>query len=541
MQFRYTFLRIATLLASSMLVVACASAPVPQPTSGSASPAKSGVQTPAATSAPAAAAAAAPAAKQEIVIVQGADPETLDPQATTTRSTLNVSGAICEPLVKVAFADSGASSVAGVLATSWKLLNDTTWQFKLRENVKFSNGEPFDANAVKYSMDRIMDASNKWPSLKYVANIDRVDVVDKSTVNMVTKAPAPLLPLDLTQVYMVPSKYTAEVGKQTFANKPIGTGPFKLVEWVKDDHVTLEQNPDYWGGKPKLTKVTFKPVPEASTRTAAIITHQADVVIPLQISDINQVQQSSGLKVEKSPTLRLMYVVLDQASNDIMKNTKVRQALNYAVDKDAIVEHIFQGYGKKLQGQGLTPEFYGFNPDLQAYPYDPAKAKQLLAEAGYPDGFSATMWSPRGRYPLDFETAQAVAGQLEKVGVKVTVKPLEWAVYIQDFSNKKLTPMLFAAWGTYPDADPMFDAFLKGGVYSYADLPAFDKLVRDARSTMDEKKRQQMLQEAAKLQHDEALAIFLHQLVNIYAINDRVQGFKLLPNEAIELQDVYMK
>lgn len=525
-----------------LFAAACAPTPLAVPTTAPVAP---GAPTavPGATNAPSAAATAAPkpAANQQIVIVQGSDPETLDCQATTTRSTMNVCGAINEPLMKVAFSPSGASSVVPVLATSWKLVNDTTWQVKLRDNVKFSNGEPFDADAVKYSMDRIMNKDNKWPSFKYVSTIDHVEVVDKTTVNFITKAPDPLFPMNTTMVYMVPPKYTAQVGNQGFANKPIGTGPFKLVEWVKDDHLTLQANTDYWGNKPKLTQVTFKPIPEAATRTAAIKTGQADMVTPLSISDIASLQQSEGVRVVQAPTLRVMYVVLDQANNDIMKNTKVRQALNYAIDKDAIVKDLFQGYGIKLKGEGLSPEFYGYNPDLEPYPYDPVKAKQLLTEAGYPNGFSVTMWSPRGRYPLDYETAQAVAGQLDKVGVKVDVKPLEWAVYIQNLTNKKLTPMVFAAWGTYPDADPMFDAFLKGGVYSYTNEPDFDKLVLDARSTMDPQKRLSLLQQAAKVQHDEAFVIFLHQLQNIYAVSTRVEGVTMLPNEAIEFQDAYVK
>ncbi len=491
---------------------------------------------------PAAAPTTAPEVKQEIVIVQSADPETLDPQGTTSRSmTMNVSGAICEPLTKVAFTDAGSSSVAPVLAVSWKLIDDTTWQFKLRENVKFSNGEPFDADAVKFSMARIMDAANKWPSIKYVSKIKRVDVVDKLTVNFITTAPTPLLPLDMTMVFMVPPKYTAEAGNQTFANKPIGTGPFTLVEWVKDDHVTLQANPTYWAGKPKLSKVTFKPVPEASTRTAAIRTGTADVVKDLQISDIETVKQNTNVTVKADPNLRLYYVLLDQAADPIMKDVKVRQALNYAIDKDAIVTSLFQGYGTKLQGQGLMTQFFGFNPNIQAFPYDPAKAKQLLAEAGYPNGFSANLTASRGRYPLDFETAQAVAGQLDKIGVKVTVTAMEYAAYMKAFTEKKGTPMLLAGWGTYPDADAMFDALLKGSLYSYTNIPEFDQLVIQSRSTMDLTKRQELLQKAAQVEHDQAMAIFLHQIRNIYAFGNRVQGFKLLPNEAFELQDVWVK
>ncbi len=548
----YAVGRLGSLIVAMALFAGCAPAAAPSsaPTSKPAAPATAAPAAPApaakATTAPAAQApAAAPAqpaaaGKQELTIVQGADPETLDPQAGSTRSALNVSGAVAETMVKIAFTESGPTP-APVLATSWRQVNETTWEFKLRENVKFSNGEPFDAETVKYSIGRIQDPAEKSRSFKYAASVERVEVVNPTTVNLITKAPAPLIPLDMSQVYLVPPKYTAQVGSQEFANKPIGTGPFKLVEWVKDDHATLEANPDYWGGKPKLDRVTFKSIPQAATRSAAVRTGQADVVFPLQTSDVNVLKDVSGIKVETSPSERLAYIKLDQASDPIMKDVKVRQALNYAVDKNAIVEHVFQNYATVLQGQGISAQYFGFNPNVQAYPYDPDKAKQLLAEAGYPNGFSTVLWTSRGRYQLDFETAQAVGGMLQKVGVNVEVKPLEWAVYIKDLTDKKLTPMVYAAWATYPDADPMFDVFLKGTSYTYTDIPQFDALVKQARATMDEKKRLELLRDAAKMQHDEAMAIFLVQPQNIYAVSDRVQGFKVLPNESMELQNVSIR
>ncbi len=485
------------------------------------------------------AATAAPA-KQELTVVQGADADTLDPQGTTTRGTLNIILNIAEALTKVTYSETGEPKVEPLLATSWKQLNDTTWQFKLRDGVQFSNGEPFDADAVKYSFGRLLDPAFNSPEKKYAASVNRVDVLDKSTVNIVTKTPTPLPPLDFSQVYMVPPQYTAKAGKE-FATKPIGTGPFTLVEWVKDDHITLQANPKYWGGRPKLDKVTFKPIPESATRSAAIQTGQADIVMPIAVTDVATLKGKAGFHVDDAPSGRIFYVVLDQATDPIMKNLKVRQALNYAVDKDAIVKSIFQGNGSVLQGQGLTPSYNGFDPNVKAYPYDVEKAKQLLTDAGYPNGFDMTIWTARGNTVGDYETAQAVAGQLQKVGVRATVKPLEWAVYIGDFTKKKLTPSLLAAWATYPDADAMFDAFRSGGVYSYSDVPEFNAVVQQERSTLDPTKRLQLLQKGAQIEHDQAMAIWLTQLRNFYAVNDHVQGFRLYPNEAFELFQVSIK
>jgi peptide/nickel transport system substrate-binding protein len=478
------------------------------------------------------------AAARQIVIAQGADPETLDPQGTTTRSTLNVSGAVCEPLTKVRFAESGKPLLAPVLATSWKMMSDTVWQFKIREGVTFSNGERLDAGAVKFSLERIMDPSNKWPTLTYVRDVAGVAAADPVTVNVTLKRPDPTLPWKFTQTYIVPPKYVAEVGKQAFAGKPVGTGPFTFVEWVKDDHVTLRAAPQYWGGRPKLDQVTFRPIPEGATRGAAIVAGQVDVATPISISEMVMVRHSPNVTVENAPSMRVMYVVLDQATDKIMKDQRVRQALNYAVNKDAIVEHIAQGYGTPLQGQGLAPQYLGFNSRTKPYPYDPKKARQLLSDAGYPNGFSTTMWTTRGRYALDFETAQAVAGQLADVGIKVAVQALEWPVFIRDFVQKRLTPMFLTAWATYPDADQMFEAFHTGGVYSYASLPPFDQMLERERASLDPNKRVDMLEQIAQTEHDEAPAIFLYQLRNTYAVNRRVRGFTFLPNESFELAGV---
>lgn len=472
---------------------------------------------------------------QELVVTQGADAETLDPHATTTRSTLNIIGTMVEPLVMFDFED---NSVKGILATNWTMLDDNTWEFHLREGVKFHNGEDFDAEAVKYSIERVANPDNNWPTFKYATDFESVEVVDKYTVRLKTPQPAPLAPLNLTMVYMVPPAYTEEVGSEGFAVNPVGTGPFKFVEWIEDEQVVVEANPDYWGGPPELDKITFTPIPEASTRTAALMTGQSDIVTPIFIADVPRLQEAEDVEVRVAAGLRAMYVLFDQANDEVMADKRVRQALNYAVDKDAIIDNVYEGYAEKLQCQFLTPQYFGFNPNLEAYPYDPEKAKELLAEAGYPDGFSATLWSPRGRYVLDVETAQAVAGQLEKVGVKVDVQPLEWATYIQRFTEKDLSPMLLAAWAVFPDADPMLGSHLNGQPYSYTNMPAFDDLILQARQTVDQDQRFELYQQATEMLCEDPPALYLHQLSNIYGVNKRVQGFEELPDQRMYFADV---
>src|SRR5215216_2740285 len=361
-------------------------------------------------------------------------------------------------------------------------------------------------------------------------------IVDPVTFRVTTPSPDPVMLFNLSKIYIISPKALKDMGGADFAKKPIGTGPYKLVEWVKDDHITLDANNDYWGGKPKFSKITFKPIPEASARAAALRTGAADIVTLLPIAEVNNVKATQDLDVLTTPSLRLMYLILDAVKEGPVKDPRVRQALNYAVDKDAIVNNILQGYGVKLQGQVLSKEYVGFNPDLQPYPYDANKAKQLLADAGYANGFSVTLFSPQGRYQDDKEVSEAVSGQLAKVGVQANVKVEEWAAYIKDLIAKTLTPVAFIGMSTYPDADPMLSIHIAGNPYSYYANPQFEDVLKKARSTTDEAERIALYKQATQILRDDPPGIFLYQQVDIYGANKRVQNWKPRPDERLLLQ-----
>jgi peptide/nickel transport system substrate-binding protein len=197
-----------------------------------------------------------------------------------------------------------------------------------------------------------------------------------------------------------------------------------------------------------------------------------------------------------------------------------------------------QGYATILQGQSITPQYFGFNPDLAPYPYDPDQARALLAEAGYADGFDLTLYTPRGRYVFDYETSQAVGGLLSEVGVNVTVEPLEWAVFIERLANNDLAPMAYFGWSTYNDGARMMEVFSCGALYSLVCLEEFDEVYLPSRATLDIAERERLIHATTQVQHDQAMAIFLYQLNNIYSFNERVTGFRLLPNESFFLEGV---
>lgn len=434
---------------------------------------------------------------------------------------------INEPLL---WYDYEAQKLVPVLAESWQVLDDTTIQFKLKKGIKFTNGEEFNAEVVKYNFERIAKPEHKSPvySSEY-KTVDRVEVVDASTVKFKLKQPNAKLLRDLSFIFMVPPQHAEKVGIQGFTKEPVGTGPYVLKEQIKDERVVIEKNPNYWGTKPAIDRIVFRAAAEASTRTAALKAGEVDLITLVNIADI------PSLKTDKSDVLtvpgnRLMYVILDSTKPGPIQNKLVRQALNYAVDKDAIIKSLFQGYAVKLEGQHSSPYHWGFNPALKAYPYDPDKAKKLLAEAGYPNGFKVPFYAPRGRYVLDKETAEAVAGQVAKVGVTFDLQVRDWGTYIGDFVKKAMTPAMFIGMTGY-DTHAQLAIHIPGNPYSYYPRKELSDLLSEAARTFDDNKRLALYKQATEMMYEDPTGIWLHQQVDIYGVSKRLKGWKPRPDE----------
>ncbi|MCC7104043.1 MAG: hypothetical protein IT307_02790 [Chloroflexi bacterium] len=546
--------RCSALLAASLLIAACSppapaakpAAPAPEQKAAAPAPTAPPVATaaPAAAAQPAAKPAQTPApaasgAKQELVIGQGTDPQNLDVQVVNQQPTRNITQAVNEPLVDWDFSK---NALVGVLATEWKLVNPTTWQFKLRPNVTFSNGEPWNAEAAKFNLDRVKDPGLKSGYLLFLADVDRVEVADPMTINVITKAPSPSLPINLAKIGMVAQQYAKEKGFAVMAQSPIGTGPYRVTEYVRDERVVLEPNPSYWGQKPTLTRVTFRPIPEPASRVAALKTGRADVISLVPIADVQSIRANQDLDVLAQPGLRAMFIQINTLKYDTpLKDQKVRQALNYAVDKDTLIQSVLMGFGAKLRGSAVTPGYFGYNDKLQPYSYDPAKAKQLLTEAGFPNGFEISLTTPQGRYMADKELAEAVAGQLSKVGVKVNVVVKDWSVITQEVGDHTLGPLAFYGLSTIPDAVTQLGFQVTGVRNSQRSVPEFDKVLNEARQTMDDTKRAELLHQAAAVLRDDAYVIFLTQQYDLYAFNKKVQNLKPLPDERIDPSTISIK
>lgn len=478
-----------------------------------------------------------PEIPQEIVVALSADPDTMDPAATVANTTFILASHVFDTLVDL---DYETREIVPRLAESWQVGADGSWEFRLRKGVKFHNGDDFTAEDVKFTLDRIIDPESTSPFKFYVTGFQSVEVIDDYTVKIVTDKPSPLVPLNMVKVHIVPARYVQQQGDEAFAQNPVGTGPFKFVEWVRDDHISLEANPDYWDGAPKLQKATFRPIPEPSTRVAALLTGEADLIADLLLTDVESVNANPEVSVAESPSLRLVYIILDSAHHESpVFNKLVRQAVNYAIDKQAIVDSIMQGYATVLQGQLLSPEYFGFNPELGPYPYDPQKASELLAQAGYPDGFTAKLITPDGRYPMDKEVSQVVAAQLAEIGIDITVQVVESTGWVKLLLDKECSPMGFVGMAVQPDADVMLSIQRTGNISSYYSNPEFDALLEQARTTFDKEERLSLYKETTEIHWDDPPGIFMYQQHDLYGVRNDVAGWEPRPDQLILLRDVY--
>ena len=496
----------------TMLLSGCSSAKNPVTTTG-------GSESNNTTTASTAAATEAPK-PLEVVIARAFDVAGMDPGF--LKENAQVVDNIFDRLI---MRDTEMKLVPG-LATEWSTVDELTWEFKLRKGVKFHNGEDFNAAAVKYSIDRVLNPANNAPTLSYIKTVDRVEVVDDYTVRVITKTSDPLIPTRFSRypTEIVPPKYVDEVGKDVFAQKPVGTGPYKFVEWVKDDRVVLEANKDYWNGAPEVTKVTWRSIPESSTRNGALLAGEVDIATPIAPQDISSVSASDKVRISKVERGgNIVYVGLkteEKPFNDV----RVRQALNYAIDKDSIVKNVLTETAVRTSSM-IGPKDFGYDGEPAGYAYDPEKAKKLLAEAGYANGFETTLdcvnW-----YIKCTDVGQAISAQLAQVGIKVKVNSVESTVYRTSVPGKKQAPMYFLGWSSTNslDADAAIFAVLHSGeAYSTYSNPEVDTMLDKARSSTNEAERKTLYSDIQKKVIEDAPRIFLYQENKYIGVSNKIQ------------------
>ena len=414
------------------------------------------------------------------------------------------------------------------LAESYQALNERTWQFKLRKGIKFHNGEDFNAESVKFSIERILEPATGAVARAAASPIERVQVIDEDTVQIVTKKPFPVLPVRLAysasgSILMVPPRHYRQTSSEELALRAIGTGPFKFVDWKKGSHVKLEANAGWWRGSPAIQEVVLRPIPEPGTRVSALLSGSIDIATNLPPSQVDRIERSGVARVSESLHGLMMPVFqMDTLTAGPMTNRLVRQAINYAVDMDAIVKHVLQGHATALPAS-LSPSDFGFHPTLKPYSYDPAKAKELLTQAGYPNGFELMFFTSEGRYMNDKAVSEAVAGYLNKVGIRTTVRVKEAGAYLGDAKAKKPGPLFIWAWASIGDGELLVDQFHPKALYSTYGNGEFEDVLDRARSEMNPDTRRKLLQKAQEILHEDAAYLKGYEQTSIYGISNRVE------------------
>lgn len=431
------------------------------------------------------------------------------------------------------------------LAESWEELDEgKRIRFKLRQNVKFHNGEPFNAEAVKFTFDRLLgDEGAKGPQRSNYTAIASVDIVDENTVDMKLKSPDPVLLTKLAGygAMIVPPKYIKEKGEDNFNLNPVGTGAFKFVSYAPKVNIKLEANPDYWGGAPKLSELEYRFIAEPATAVAELQAGRVDLVIPptIPIGMIPVVQGDSNLEIVSVPGPTVDALRFN-TRDGITKDPKVRQAIIMAVDRGTIVKSILAGQGSEIASFQSALSF-GYDPDLKPVAYDPEGAKKLLAEAGVKPGATLQI-DIRGNDATMNEVAQVVASYLQMVGITATIKPYETNVLLNDIIPQGKTGAMFQQkWGgwTFDYDNTAYSMYHSGEKWNpYEKDETLDKLLESQRPLTDRAERENILKEIGKYTADKALELPLYNTNAIYGISKKVKGFVPAPDNRLKLTDV---
>lgn len=472
-----------------------------------------------------------------ITIAMASDPTTLTPALTTGQVNLTVAEQITEKLIE--FTPDG-KSFEPRLATKWEQLDDLTTRLSLREDVKFTNGEAFNATSAQYSLMEVMRNAVAYNAESKI--ITAVDIVDEYTIDVKSSNVNGLRMIALaSSSYQYPMDYYASVGEDGFSNEPIGTGPYVFVEWLKGAQLTFKANVEYWDGEPEIDNVIYKIIPDRSAQIAAVQSGQVDLMTDVPVGAIRTVEETPGLNLVKAPSNRIFYLRLSELTDTPLRNVDVRKALQFAIDRQALIKNQLGGLGTELSGQILVPSYFGFDSSLKPDEYNVEKTKKLLAEAGYPDGFTITFKYSSGRYLQDTELGQAIAAQLALVGITAKQEVLEPGTFIEQLKNLTLNDIALTGSLPSPDGHFMYQQFGEGSPYLYYDNPTINKLLIAESSTADSDERLKIFAQMAQEFRDDPAFVPLFQGADTYLMSDKVMNFTPRASQFVDVRELSIK
>ena len=476
---------------------------------------------------------------KELIVLAGADASTFDPHFCTDSATEIFNKNIYNGLVRF----NPDMEIMPDLAKSWTVSEDgLTWTFQLRNDVVFHDGSKFNAEAVKITLERILNPDVGSPVRSSLEPIVKVEVLDEYTVALSTEAPnGSMLQRLAGPAAFIISPTALESYGSDYATHPTGTGPFKFAEWKVGEEIVLERNENYFAGPPMVEKVYFRIVPEDATRALLIQSGQADVAMRLPATEIERLRDSKNIQFVEGETVMTMYVALNN-SKGVLQNVKVRQAMNYAVDKNVIVNNILDGMATVADAP-ISPKTWGYASTM-TYEHDVEKAKALLAEAGYPDGIDLELWTPAGRYLMDVQVAENLNAQWAEANIRVKIRQWEFQSLMSEVKKGEFDMVLLGWSPSTGDADvglfrPLHSSqFPPNSNRAFYSNPQVDKLLEDAQTEVDMEKRADLYKQAQAIIMDEAAWTFLYYPKQALAVRSNVSGIEILPTEHIILEGV---
>ncbi|MCD6323864.1 MAG: hypothetical protein J7L55_02000 [Desulfurococcales archaeon] len=480
----------------------------------------------------------------------GIDADTLFPISGTTTTVYNIMRLMYEPLFRV----DENGKIRPLLAESYNVSKDgLVYTVKLRKGIRFQDGTPFNATAVKFTFDKIMDPKMVCPSRADFAALKEVRVVDEYTVQFVLKYPyAPFLTVLAggTASIISPTSFK-KLGDKVFTTPyGLGTGPYEFEKWVRGQKIVLKKNPDYWGKKAYFDEVVFYVVPDPQTREAKRLSGELDMILQPPSADIQRLEKTKHVVVQKVLSTRVMFIGINTQWGPL-KDKRVRQALNYAVDKNALIKDVLFGLAGPMDS--VLPNFALGHVKLPPYSYNPEKAKELLKEAGYPNGFKVTIYTPVGRYLFDKEVAQAIGQYLRNIGLQVEVRPVaDWPTYVHMLlapKNQTKLELFLVGWApSVPDPhNYLYQRFHSsqmpphGFNFVFYNNSEVDKLLDEGVRETDPAVRAKIYENVSRILWDDAPNIYLYLQYFVVVHSDRLQGVKLLPYEMFDISDASFK
>ncbi|AUD13145.1 MULTISPECIES: ABC transporter substrate-binding protein [unclassified Planococcus (in: firmicutes)] len=475
------------------------------------------------------------------IFARGADSVSLDPAEVTDSESENVAQSLLETLVTF---EEGETTVAPLLAVEWQESEDgLTYTFDLRQDVKFHDGTDFDADAVVANFQRWMTGeADQFPMYGSVFGgyegdeahiVDSVEAQNDHSVQITLNQVKPTFLKDLALTpFSISSPTAIEEQGEEYSTNPVGTGPFVFEEWLRNDRVVMNKNEDYWlEGYPKLDSVIIRAIPDNSARLNALLSGEVDMIDGVDPDSVEQIESTEGLRVLSRPPLNIGYLGLT-VTREPFDDKLVRQAFNHAIDKEAMVDGLFAGQAEPAKNP-IPPSVEGYNDSIEAYDYDPEKAKELLAEAGYPDGFEMELWAmpvPRPYMPDANKVAEFLQSNLAEIGVTANIVSYEWATYLDRAKKGEADAFILGWTGTNGDADDFIYSLwhednigdLNSTQYANEEL---NQVLEEARTITDQERRNELYREAQEIMYEDPPIVPLVHPTPLMAAKSTITGF----------------